>query len=553
MKTNHQNTDRPRRTVAVIILLTSIGATQVLADKYVTQVGSLDADGTQNRPFASVKAAACTLSPDESIFVEAGNYPDAMTINTRSRIIPTNGVVRIGDTGSTQTTLKIVTYNTHLFGDAVPNLPDLFPPVPLGLQWQEDLRADRIGDIALNENADIFCMQEVWDVDLKNRILNHSGSPYSFYGDRIDPETYDPPGPIGPTEVPAALNSGLLILSQHPLYSPVQISYTQEAEFIETLASKGFLFTRITKDGVTTAIINTHLQAYYESEQVAARAAQMAQLGAAIQNYRALHPDHAVIVTGDFNVIGETSEYVTAMAPLLGGVADSLDLVYNMHCVTPGAAQYTALFDNPLNVYFTQCTNPGHSLCTDACTLVGDTCETLCGETQDLCLTGCTVTHDACVGACTGVCVTADIIENCLIALPECSLECCGLDGCDNDCFEDCFAGCGVFDSCVDNCEFQCTQELSGCNQGCMLDCNNCQACTEACDAEFCELPEADGSARLDYILYAGSLDRTVDIIPTNYVLRDYQGPTELSEGGLETAYLSDHIAVMAEFQLVKR
>jgi hypothetical protein len=60
---------------------------------------------------------------------------------------------------------------------------------------------------------------------------------------------------------------------------------------------------------------------------------------------------------------------------------------------------------------------------------------------------------------------------------------------------------------------------------------------------------------RLDYFLYAHSLDGTVRVVPKDYEIRDYQVPPQfppLSANGLTTRELSDHYGIYAEFKLVR-
>jgi endonuclease/exonuclease/phosphatase family metal-dependent hydrolase len=61
------------------------------------------------------------------------------------------------------------------------------------------------------------------------------------------------------------------------------------------------------------------------------------------------------------------------------------------------------------------------------------------------------------------------------------------------------------------------------------------------------------GNIRLDYVLYAGSLDGTVEIIPTRYERKEFQVPPQfppLSGSGLTTRDLSDHYGVVMDFEL---
>jgi endonuclease/exonuclease/phosphatase family metal-dependent hydrolase len=340
---------------------------------YVSEAGSFDANGSAARPFAVVQSAVCA---GDSAQIAGGLYREVFEIAEPMTLNATGGMVTIGDLGSQTAELKVICYNTHLFGQTIDglvnSLQELISLVPVigpivydiineitETTFLDDLRAGQIASLLVAEDADVIGLQEVWDPVLKNTILN-GVQPYdSFYGGNVEYEFLDA-GDFGQFPIPYALDSGLLLMTQHPMSGKAQVNYAAETEFMESLATKGFLRATLNKAGFSVGVFVTHTQsgAESDSEVVATRLQQLGQLAAAIQNYRSAHPSHAIIVMGDFNISGEGSEYLGNMAAQMGGGAQVIDTARNLACSpfspisADEAGACTSCADNWLRQYF---------------------------------------------------------------------------------------------------------------------------------------------------------------------------------------------------------
>ena len=313
---------------ALLIGLASLAGGQV----YVDRKGSSAPDGSAGRPYQELAAGVCAVNDrlEKSVAIRGGTYPETITIRQPLTLTASVGSAEIGRVnGRTHTTLKLVTYNTHLFGGKLGG----------SATFADETRAGLIADKVRAENADVVALQEVWDDDLADKIVQRAGYPFSFYGKERD-------------EATDFLHSGLLLLSKYPLNASLthytdEVSITQCPAFDPTcpirnptqpwkcladckryddaFASKGFIQATIVKEGFSFGIFTTHTQAEFHDDALAARRKQCNQLGAQIRDYRRKNPGAEVIAMGDFNVIGANNvagepdrrEYLES---LLGGV-----------------------------------------------------------------------------------------------------------------------------------------------------------------------------------------------------------------------------------------
>lgn len=301
---------------------------------HVDRNGSASPDGTPGRPYQLVEAGACRSQPNGTVMIRPGVYNETLTLNYPVTL-KSAGPAIIGQTGGKQrATLKVITYNTHLFGgEAAGSLPT----------FADDHRANYIAAEIRKENADVVGLQEVWDKDLADEIVHQAGYPHNYYEDRRD-------------EADDFLNSGLLLLSKYPLLHRSLTYYRDEVsisdcgpinplclirnitepwkcltecrDYLDAFASKGFAQATIIKAGFQVGIFVTHTQAEYHDDAIVARRKQLEQLGGQIRRYRAENPGAEVVVMGDFNVIGEGGEYFNTMLPNLG----LLDAFSNSPC-----------------------------------------------------------------------------------------------------------------------------------------------------------------------------------------------------------------------------
>jgi endonuclease/exonuclease/phosphatase family metal-dependent hydrolase len=287
-------------------------------------------NGTLNASYNTLDVGLWAVPTNGQLLLKPGNYFEPMTISKPCRIGTTGGTVRIAPYEPQSTPFTILSYNTHLFG-----LPEV-----IGLpRFEDDERAGLIGGAMLNYPADVIAMQEVWDPEYFNLIRAITQPVYGsgFYG--------------GDREGASVLNSGLYTISRLPLSSNWQFFYEEEDGTFESLSSKGFTRSVVTKNGFTVAIFNTHTQSGSSSGNLDARKSQLEQLAVSILTWRSVNPSHAVIVVGDFNVVGEGSEYFGSLFNSIGLTSGLVDGARN-HPVAGNATNCTSCTDNTLNVHF---------------------------------------------------------------------------------------------------------------------------------------------------------------------------------------------------------
>jgi endonuclease/exonuclease/phosphatase family metal-dependent hydrolase len=335
--------------LAVPILAMVLSPVRLSGQVYVNPTGSFAPDGTFLNQFSVVKAGLCAVSPGDPIAVFPGSYHETFTSGAPAILTTLGGTATIGAMGTSTTSLKIVSYNTHLFGSETSiNLGPPFPSIDLGGLWfQDPERAHRIAIRLDMENADVVGLQEVWDPALFQILASESGYASGFYGGGTQPNFWNG------IPVPAALNSGLFLMSQYQLTNVVQFYYAAETGFVESLASKGYLRGTIVKDGFAIGLFDTHTQSGSETDSdiYNTRAAQLNQLANSVASYRSVNPNHLVVVMGDFNVTGEEGEYYNSMRPQMGGTGHTRDGARNERC-SPEMTACTSCLSNQLRVYF---------------------------------------------------------------------------------------------------------------------------------------------------------------------------------------------------------
>lgn len=305
----------------VLSLVVNYCISIAFADIHVDKNGSQAPDGTPVHPYQLVNSGICKAEPNGTVIIHPGIYNETMVVSKTVKLISSGPVVIGQILGKPHTTIKFITQNTHLFGNqGEGQLPKFADPA------RADLFAEKVNE----ENADLVAFQEVWDPELADAIIAKAGYPYRFYSRHYD-DSVD------------FLNSGLLLLSKHPLINTSLTYYKDEAnlkacakaapsclidhptepwkcltgceKYLDGFASKGFIQTTISKDGFQLGIFITHTQAEEHNAAVEARKKQLEQLSSRIQQYIVENPVAEVVAMGDFNVIGETEEYFQTLLP----------------------------------------------------------------------------------------------------------------------------------------------------------------------------------------------------------------------------------------------
>lgn len=334
------------------------------AQLYVTQDGSFDPTGGISSPFRTLHSSACaSLDNPGTVLFEAGAYGGLGTFIAPATLQTMGGRVVLGDQGIDSTSLRVVSFNTHLFGGAVPPAaidPLVFFDIIDPLTWQDPARAVRIGQWMASHPADVFALQEVWDPTLWTSIYNNSGLPDGSYGLTVDPDDFPCiviPGPPWCIDFPV-LNMGVGTMTRPDVVQARQTVYNAETgddDFFEPFASKGFVFTEIVKDGFRIAIYNTHLQAGPASNAAVfnARTDQLLQLRSDVVAYRAANPTVPVILAGDFNIVGSadpSGEYQQRLRAVFE-FFDFTDAAREIYCFRANNGRTTDN-DSGLGLYF---------------------------------------------------------------------------------------------------------------------------------------------------------------------------------------------------------
>lgn len=326
-------TRQSRAATAVVAAAGALGglASASHAVVFVRPVLWFNPSGATTAPFSNFAGATCRAVPFETITVRQGTFPDTFTCSKPLTLTTTGGeIATIGAQPTSVTSLKIFTFNLHLFGDVVPFLPI----------WQDGARTGAIAGLTasnLGQGVDLVGYQELWDPDYWDTIRVLGAYPHGGYGGRRDSGS--------------AQNSGLALFSLWPISGGTQISYNDE-NGIDASASKGFLRQTIVKDGITIGVWVTHTQSGDGDSDKTTRLAQMQQLGIDIQVFRALYPSSPVFVMGDFNVEGETSEFTGNMSNAMGGLANVADTAINLGSCNGDGIACTSCSDNDLREYF---------------------------------------------------------------------------------------------------------------------------------------------------------------------------------------------------------
>ncbi|MFZ4574974.1 MAG: endonuclease/exonuclease/phosphatase family protein [Phycisphaerales bacterium] len=285
-------------------------------------------------PLSNLTTALCS-PPGTTLRFAPGLYRETATITTRQTLTGTGtGSAVIGSLGAQRTTLKVLSWNTHLFG--------VFP-LPV---WQDEARADAIGDYLNAQRTggllDFAALQEVWAGPEAASVYVNSGMLFMARGDQ--------------NEGSSLLNSGLMFLSTTPLANFSQ-SFFSDERGQDGDASKGWIQTTIVKDGFSIGIFDTHTQSGDGADDATVRDSQLWQMSQAIWLYRVNNPTHAVIIMGDFNIRAGGPEHPTLRNKMgfnttTGEFSQFGDVAANLGPCGGDFLDCTSCPDNALETYF---------------------------------------------------------------------------------------------------------------------------------------------------------------------------------------------------------
>jgi endonuclease/exonuclease/phosphatase family metal-dependent hydrolase len=187
-------------------------------------------------------------------------------------------------------TLKIITYNTHLFGGTIPDE-----------KYKDQERRGEIVERIKKSDCDIICLCEVWSDSWKDYIIKsvQPTYPHYFYNDTS----------------PEVMGDGLLVISKKPLYYPLFIKFSKSAG-LDSLAQKGVFFLSVYwSDQKQFRIFFTHTQA--DEEHWSERKSNLEQVKQGINAY---YSDSPALILGDLNVYEHEQN---EMRTILSGFSDA--------------------------------------------------------------------------------------------------------------------------------------------------------------------------------------------------------------------------------------
>lgn len=333
----------------------SVGLTTVYAANiYVTKAGSPDPDGSSVKPYQMVEAGIVRAKriPGSTVLIGPGKYYETLTIDRPCTLTAAGGTATIGEMDyEASTTLELVTLNTHLCGD-----------VHFCDSWRDKERAEDISFYirdTLKRSPDVICFQEIWDDDV------FLGDPGDWEGEGIRRRAGYPYGKHGTAnDCLGCWNSGLAIMSWHLMTNWAQLFWGRAADDMcngtDCMAGKGWVQTNIEKDGFNIWIVNLHADAHASPGDREARRNQLAKLRDFLIIWMSIYPSHAFFVVGDFNIVGESSEYDGILVDRLGRELGGRDGDRN----SPGfivdgsyREQWTSNDQNPLSREFDSAEN----------------------------------------------------------------------------------------------------------------------------------------------------------------------------------------------------
>lgn len=166
------------------------------------------------------------------------------------------------------------------------------------LPW--DMRIEKIIEILKVEDADVICLQEVFDESTAARLQDALAEKYSEFCINIAPRHF------GFTPLSSGLCSGLFIASKYPLKSCQWHPYKDS---VFSMINRGFLAFKIQREDANVQLITTHLESSIDDPKVpsCARECRFSQLRQVI-DYIKQNPQETTLLCGDLNIYWASGE-----------------------------------------------------------------------------------------------------------------------------------------------------------------------------------------------------------------------------------------------------
>jgi len=177
---------------------------------------------------------------------------------------------------SAQDTIKIATWNVFL------------RPAILA-DGQMD-RVDHISSAILIMDADIICLQELFHVKSRTKLIDDLKFIYPHY--------------VSPGRSGLKQCSGLMLFSKYPIRFDT-ICYFKHKSGIDAIARKGVQLARIKLEHEEIVVVNTHLQAGNKSKKQKVRNHQYQKIAECSEAFR----EQNYWLAGDFNTCDDSTEF----------------------------------------------------------------------------------------------------------------------------------------------------------------------------------------------------------------------------------------------------
>lgn len=199
--------------------------------------------------------------------------------------------------GTALSELKILTANILCFPGQLPYTYGGTSP------WKD--RIDALVDVFLQADADILCLQEVWDPEAMRALVDKLKEAYVDF-------VYNAGDPSGTMQVKnMGYNSGLFIASKLPLEN---IAFHRFPRSIPEGSNRGAFMATCLAGNQTITFATTHLQHGEDSEQIAIRKEQLLLCNTYLQEALSKQPIQGAwgVLMGDLNINGFSKEAETS-------------------------------------------------------------------------------------------------------------------------------------------------------------------------------------------------------------------------------------------------
>lgn len=197
------------------------------------------------------------------------------------------------------TDLKLVSHNVYMLSTV------LYP------NWGQYKRADLIGQSSYIKNNDVVIFNEAFDNGASDKLLSNVKKEYPYQTPVLGRSQSGWDKTEGSYSSTVAEDGGVAIVSKYPIKEKIQHVFKSGCGF-DNDSNKGFVYTKIEKNGKNVHVIGTHTQS--EDSRCGAghdrkiRAEQMKEISDFVKK-KNIHKDETVYIGGDLNVNKGTPEF----------------------------------------------------------------------------------------------------------------------------------------------------------------------------------------------------------------------------------------------------